>query len=296
MTVRHVYNDDNDNYLHFTAPGRRHQAVSTLYGMLLGITCDGKVSDEELVALRKWLDDNRHLKMQGKYKDLFQVVGNLAGGRQIDQETVSEMQFLCRSFAAEFGYYDEGTQAVQVLHGMLQGIIADGVVTAEELRQLQSWMDDHEHLANCWPFTETRSLVADVMADGRIDEEEHERLLHHFQLFGNRPGQRSVATQSTVTGICALDPQIEFAERTFCFTGRASETRSKLEAAAIDRGAICRPSVSKNLNYLVVGADGSECWAFACYGRKIEQVMEQRQQGATTIICHEHDYLDAIAE
>jgi len=131
MTVRHVYNDDNDNYLHFTAPGRRHQAVSTLYGMLLGVTCDGKVSDEELVALRKWLDDNRHLKMQGKYKDLFQVVGNLAGGRQIDQETVSEMQFLCRSFAAEFGYYDEGTQAVQVLHGMLQGIIADGIICHE---------------------------------------------------------------------------------------------------------------------------------------------------------------------
>lgn len=296
MRIRHVFNDDNEDYLHFTGPGRRHQAISTLCGMLLGITCDGEVSDAELSAIREWLSDNKHLEMKGKYKDLFEVVGNLARIRQIDRDTVSDMQFLCRSFSAEFGYFDEGTQAVQVLHGMLQGIIADGIVTTEEMRQLQQWMDEHEHLSDCWPFTETRSLVADVMADGHIDEEEHERLLHHFQLFGNRPGQRSVATQSTVTGICALDPQIEFDQRTFCFTGRASETRSRLEAAAIERGAICRRSISRKLDYLVVGAEGSECWAYACYGRKIEQVMEQRQRGAKTIICHEHDYLNAVAE
>lgn len=37
---------------------------------------------------------------------------------------------------------------------------------------------------------------------------------------------------------------------------------------------------------------GNPCWAYACYGRKIEKAMELRKKGAQILIVHEADFLD----
>lgn len=55
-------------------------------------------------------------------------------------------------------------------------------------------------------------------------------------------------------------------------------------------------SVSQKLNYLVIGAEGNQCWAYACYGRKVEKAVELRKQGARLLIVHENDFHDAIAD
>jgi hypothetical protein len=49
-------------------------------------------------------------------------------------------------------------------------------------------------------------------------------------------------------------------------------------------------SVSRKTNYLIVGDDGNPCWAFACYGRKVEKAINLRKQGTQIIIVHENDF------
>lgn len=47
------------------------------------------------------------------------------------------------------------------------------------------------------------------------------------------------------------------------------------------------------LDYLVVGAQSSPCWAYSTYGRKIEAVIENREKrGAETVILHEDDFIE----
>ena len=55
-------------------------------------------------------------------------------------------------------------------------------------------------------------------------------------------------------------------------------------------------SVSKKTNYLIVGDDGNPCWAYACYGRKVEKAINLRKEGAQIIIVHENDFWDEVEE
>lgn len=55
-------------------------------------------------------------------------------------------------------------------------------------------------------------------------------------------------------------------------------------------------NISPKVQYLVIGADGNPTWAYACYGRKIEEVINLRKAGVPLILVHEHDFHDAVAD
>ena len=59
-------------------------------------------------------------------------------------------------------------------------------------------------------------------------------------------------------------------------------------------GGIARSTVSAKTDYLIVGNAGNPCWAYACYGRKIEEAMQLRKDGAKVIIVNETDFWDAV--
>lgn len=98
-----------------------------------------------------------------------------------------------------------------------------------------------------------------------------------------------------IQGICAICPEITFEGKTFCFTGE-SQRAKRYEIAAIieNKGAHFINGMSRKIDYLVVGADRNPCWAFACYGRKVEQAMNLRKQGHHVVIVHENDFWDEI--
>ena len=49
-------------------------------------------------------------------------------------------------------------------------------------------------------------------------------------------------------------------------------------------------------DYLVVCSEGNQSWAYAAYGRKIEEAMERRKAGKNIAIIHESDFWDALAD
>ncbi len=53
-------------------------------------------------------------------------------------------------------------------------------------------------------------------------------------------------------------------------------------------------SVTPRSDFLVVCDGGNEFWAFACYGRKVEQAYEQRRKGHHIVIVQERDFWDAL--
>ena len=55
-------------------------------------------------------------------------------------------------------------------------------------------------------------------------------------------------------------------------------------------------NVTSKLNYLVIGAEGNPCWAFACYGRKVEKAVELRKKGVRVVIVHENDFHDGVLD
>ncbi len=191
---------------------------------------------------------------------------------------------------------------MQKLHAIVAGIAADGEISMEELRGLSAWLQEHEHLKRCWPYDEIESLVTSVLLDKKIDPEEHRMLMSFFGEFISILDNKTVVSPvclegSNVVGLCAICPEISFAEAVFCLTGQSHKyTRSEFEKLIFSLGGKATGNVSKKVNYLVVGSDGNPCWAYACYGRKVEKAVELRKAGYPIVIVHENDFHDAVSD
>jgi len=89
-------------------------------------------------------------------------------------------------------YYNTITADIQSLHGVLAGIIADGRISEEELEGLSNWIADHEHLQGCWPYDEAHSLTTSILADHKIDDLEQQKLKTFFSEFVSASGDQSI--------------------------------------------------------------------------------------------------------
>ena len=193
--------------------------------------------------------------------------------------------------------------------GLLDGVLLDGHVHDRELAGIQRWFDSNPALSSTWPFGALASVVQRVLDDGVITDDERLELARVIELVIESaqpltaPPARA-ARESTELPPVAVDPTplfdppapIDFAGRTFCFTGKMRIMSRPAAAAAVTaRGGKPTDNATFQLDYLVVGVDGSEAWSAGSYGRKIEAVMtNKRRDGAATRVIRESDFAEAI--
>lgn len=89
----------------------------------------------------------------------------------------------------------------------------------------------------------------------------------------------------SIGGICAMCPEITFEDKVFCFTGESYRaTHAEMGNIVKDLGGKVRSGISAKTNYLVVGNAGNPCWAYACYGRKIEETLADEMAFMKSVI------------
>ena len=99
-------------------------------------------------------------------------------------------------------------------------------------------------------------------------------------------------TKTTTLPINKPQPAITFPGMTFLFTGTcAFDTRSQCQVAIETLGGINSGSVTKSLNYLVLGTYVTDSWAHETFGRKIEKTMEYRDSGVPLVIVTEEHWI-----
>jgi BRCA1 C Terminus (BRCT) domain len=285
----------------FTARARLDKSINSLLGLVEGVSLDGSINAAEIGFLRLWLSDHAELQGRHPFNELIPVVQAALADGVLTSEERDDITWLCERLKST-EYFDKTTADLQRLHAIVGGIVADGLISKEELQGLSSWLQDHDHLKTCWPYDEIDSLITTVLADQKIDESEHRMLKEFFSEFVAVLDDRTIVNPSilegvTLSGLCAVCPEIAFAGARFCFTGASTRyTRSELAETVSDLGGTFAPSMSAKVTYLIIGADGNPCWAYACYGRKVEQAVELRKSGARLVIVHENDFHDAVAD
>lgn len=293
---------DHQSYMKFTGKARLDKAVNSLIGIIEGIAIDGSINDVELTFLRLWLSEHEELRSRHPFDELIPVVEAAIADGVFTPEEHEELKWLCeRLRSSEF--YDEITADLQRLHAVLGGIVADTHIAESELRGLSSWMEDHDHLKRRWPFEEVGSLIISVLADQRIDEDEHQRLHSFFSEFIALADDRTLTSpllkkgNQALGGLCAVCPEITFDDKHFVFTGASNRypLAQIAETVAALGGQVTR-NLSRKADYLVIGADGNPCWKYTCYGHKVEKAIEMRKAGSMLLIVHEHDFHDAVAD
>jgi NAD-dependent DNA ligase len=287
----------------YTFRSELDKALHTLEGILKGISLDGKVTPGEVSELRDWTGAHYQYLERHPFKEIIPLIRNSLSDNRLDPEEVQDILWMANNLHTNNKYYDAVTADIQRLEGLLHGMIADNVIEDKEVEELGRWLFDNEQLKGSYPFDELCSLVTAITADGKIDEMERrtiKRFISEFVDVRNMESldQKEIAElRSTITlpGICALDPILSFPDRVFCLTGIfGRSTKKEIEATIIDKGGRNKPNVTLDTDYLIVGASGNPCWAFSCYGRKVEKAAQLRRDGSQIAIINEVDFWDAL--
>ncbi len=297
---------DHKQYLHYTPRQRVDKAINTLTGLFQGISIDGHLNESECRELASWCNEQQDIISQHPFSELVPKVRSALVDGEIDSEEQADILWMCQNISPGNDYYDYITSELQILHGILHGILADGEISVEEATALSDWIDDHSHLKGTYPFDELESLLTVVLKDGSVDEQEHQLLKEFFEEFISYSLSRrikearedsEIGRKIRLPGICAVCPDLDFAEKVFCLTGASiRKTRADIEGMITDLGGKLSKNVSKKIHYLIIGGAGNPCWAFSCYGRKVEQAVALRRDGHQLIIVHENDFWDAVSD
>ena len=291
-----------NEYRVFTGPAEHQKAVNSFLGLLDGISIDGIIDEAEIQELRNWYDLHRHLIKNHPFCELLPAIDDALEDGVLTNEEVEDLRWLCQQVSTG-KYYDLATCGIQSLQALCYGILADNEVTDEEITQLLAWLEDHSILRGTYPFDEIYSLVCGITEDGVITEDERNTLKAFFAQFVdtrdsynlNEAELAELREHYSTQGICAAHPCIEVPDHIICFTGESAlHTRHEIEDLITSHGGIFRKAVSGKTDYLVVGAEGNPCWAFSCYGRKIEKAMELRKSGGSVAIINEHDFWNTL--
>jgi hypothetical protein len=296
-------NYDDLNFRRFTSRSEADKAINSLKGILMGVNFDIVINDIEIQELDNWCTKHHDLINRNPFKEFMSLIKESIKDSSMRKDTLEDLYWLCQKYEHDSIYYNAVTCDLQTLQGICHGIISDGVINDIEVFELDKWLDNQEHLITYYPYDEIKSLITSVLSDGKIDDEERKRLLAYFNEFSKivtKEVAQKVENEVSnipITGICTIDPQVEFDGKTFCFTGVAKKApRSELIKMVKNFGGIYVDNVVKTIDYLIVGDNGNPSWAFACYGRKVEKAIALRKQGHHVSIVHEYDFWDFVEE
>src|SRR5699024_2888214 len=292
------------DYRMFTSKAEIHKAINALIGIIKGVEFDGEVSDDELTEITNWCSLHRHLKSKSPFKEIIPSLDDALEDNHLTQEEIEDILWLCNKVVNgdDFeDFYNLVTSSIQQLEGILHGMLADNELSEKEILQLSDWMGENEMLKGTYPFDEIDSLLVDVLKDGVISDDEKHKLTAFSGNFIdtrisyniNEPEIKALQEKYSINGICAANPEISFADKTFCFTGTSNKaTRNEIAKIIEGKGGLFNNNITKKTQFLIVGGDGNPCWAFACYSRKVEKAIKLRKEGQQVVIVHESDFWD----
>ena len=292
-----------EEYRCFTAPTELHKAVNTLKGIVAGITTDRDINPDEVNELVNWCLNHQHLSQKHPFSELIPLIESAIEDSYISAEESQDIIWLCNNFISDANYYDLKTSSLQFLQGLVHGILADGVISDEEIHALKNWVRMNDYLSGCYPFDEIESILLSILADGKITDEERELLKAFLSNFIDyttsynlvESDMEQLRNQFSIDGICAVCQELDFENNHFCFTGQSTRAkRNDICEIVKSLGGNFNNSVTNKTRYLIVGNAGNPCWAFSCYGRKIEDAVNRRKNGQNLTIVNEIDFWDIV--
>ena len=291
------------DYRKFTKPSELHKAVNTLRGIVAGITTDYKISDDEVNELSHWCLQHANLIDRHPFNELIPMIQTAYQDGILEESEANDIVWLCNNFVSDSDYYNLVTSGLQFLGGLIHGILADGVITDSEIHTLKSWITSNDYLAGCYPFDEIESLLLTILMDGKITEDERNMLTAFLSNFIDlkysynltSADMEALKSKYSIGGICSVCQSIDFKNNLFCFTGQSTRaTRNEIATIICHEGGNFKNNLTNSTRYLIVGNDGNPCWAYSCYGRKIEDAINRRKAGQLLTIVNEIDFWDII--
>ena len=175
--------------------------------------------------------------------------------------------------------YSKATSALQTLNGILMGIICDDILSEAEVYYLKKWLDNNTQLKGTYPFDLVYSQISDALTDGVLEQHELDKLLNVFSELLDPIENNS----DSYSDVC-------FNGKNVCLSGEfAYGSKTDVSEKLSDMGAIVKDSVTKTVDFLIVGGYGSDNWSCGNYGNKVKRALELQEKGYHIKILKEAD-------
>ncbi|AVK49925.1 NAD-dependent DNA ligase [Clostridium sp. MF28] len=298
---------DKQEYRKYTGKSERDKYLNVLKGILTGITSDDEITNNEIEELTNWCSLLADYANDKPFDEILQKISEALSDNILTLDEVSDIIWVIDKHItkSQNNYYDPITHGLQQLQGIMHGILADNVVDDSEIERIKLWIQSHDFLVGYYPYDEVSSLLTSILSDKVITDDEKNILKVYFSEFVDSNSSikidfneiENLKNDYTVNGICSVCPEIDFNNKTFCFTGASTKaTRKDFETLIPSLGGTFSKNITKKTDYLIIGGNGNTCWAYSCYGRKVEQAINLRQNGSKIIIIHENDFWDAVED
>lgn len=170
--------------------------------------------------------------------------------------------------------------------GMVRMALADGALDVTEAQFMLRWLESNSHAMERWPAKAIYPRLSAALADGTLSPSEESELLELLVRAIGSPEAPSepAASVSARLPLTEPPPEIHFAGRKFCFTGRFySGARRWCEDQVRVRGGDAYDRLTTEIDYLVIGQNGSLDWLHSTHGRKIEAAIRYNESGKANI-------------
>lgn len=187
-------------------------------------------------------------------------------------------------------------RSCESLLGICSGFLADNHLSDNEIRFLDTWLKDNDDIATTWPGEVISARVEDILKDGVIEESEREYLKQTLSDLLGGTLENTGATGGTATRLPIDDIDLITIESSiFCFTGQfLYGTRKACESAITKRGGDIAKSVTRSLDYLVIGTMSTRSWVNTSHGRKIEKAVDYKKKGIPILIASEEQWVQFL--
>lgn len=283
-----------------------------LAGILKGIAADKIISESEVKALINWMDQHKECSSVAEFSETIDLIESILEDGVIDASEKTELLEYCQRFEyLGAGLYDDDyspTEEANILNGFIFGIAADSKVNILEVEALNEKI---KHRFSEWPYAEFYSLTSAIIEASPLDRipllneiyalssmfkerylDRHfdDDTLSYFQRIDN--GSPSMQPISTIFDQTC---KVSIPGKTFCVTGvTRTAKRADIHIMILERKGIVKTSISRVIDFLVVGGETSHQWSFGLYGHKINQAMYLQKNGFDIKIIDEGHFMKEL--
>lgn len=275
-----VYNDFYfDNYI---SNSDLRKVVCEIYGVIQGIGFDNNLSSEEFDLITELRNSNRHLINCEIVSPIFNLIDKILAEKIITKE---ELRILHQTISNYFLTISASntTLAIQILLGILKGITCDKNITVDECEAMRNWLYEHDYLRGNYPFDIILNSLETILQDNVITKSESEKLIDKINSILN-PINMLKSQVYNVRG-CTV-----YLSGNFSY-GRKDKVAKYIE----ERGGTVVKSVTKSLDFLIIGDLGCDEYAYGSFGGNIQKALEYNAKYSTNILLiTEKDFFSTI--
>jgi hypothetical protein len=162
--------------------------------------------------------------------------------------------------------YTDRTIKVQEFLGIIKSIIHSNDFSSVSIKNLKDWMNRHPEL-------------------------DSELVYKKIKLKIEQGDDLRACFNECVDPVKSADyDAIDIDGKLFCMTGNFSfGTKTDVELFIIAHGGKIHPSVTRAVDYVLVGNEGDPGWSYGTYGAKVKKAMEMKEKGYPIKIISEKD-------